>query len=132
MSESDANAGLAASPGSEFVPIPDRYNPFATEGWRCFHCDMKFHTVDDAQAHFGPHGAIPACQIDAVKLREMEEELRRYRGEDTDLHRQIAEMMARHSRDLQRAEELGYSRGLRDGLEMSPNASGSATPGGGQ
>jgi flagellar biosynthesis/type III secretory pathway protein FliH len=47
-------------------------------------------------------------------LRKNEVEMERYREEDTDLHREIARMGAEHQAALQRAEEAGYAKGLRD------------------
>lgn len=44
--------------------------------------------------------------------------LERYRWEDTDLHRQIHSIQAEHSAALRRAEEIGYDRGLRDGMKL--------------
>ena len=89
------------------------------EGWRCFHCDETFHDEQCAAEHFGGNrsGMLPACQIDAKHLRELETELAKYREEDTDLHRIIARMQTEHHLALQRAEELGYSRGLHAQLE---------------
>lgn len=121
MSNTPTTTPTALAVGSEFVPIPDSYHPYADEGWRCFHCDEKFHTVKTAKAHFGPRGSKPACQVDAIHLREIESELSRYRSEDTDLHRQFHALEAKHSVALMRAEELGYERGLQDGRTLSPN-----------
>jgi hypothetical protein len=85
--------------------------------WRCFHCDEVFTDRESARMHFGPNQlSTPACQIDATQLRKLEEQLRRYSEEDTDLQRQIRRLEAEHHLALQRAEELGYSRGLRDGM----------------
>ena len=44
----------------------------------------------------------------------MEDQLRRYRDEDTDLHREIFALKAAHEVALRRAEEAGYAAGLRD------------------
>lgn len=68
-----------------------------------------------ARLHFGATpDDQPKCQISAHRLRAMEAELRRYRDEDSDLHRQIRSMEADHQVALRRAEEQGYARGLRD------------------
>lgn len=94
----------------------------ATETWRCFHCNEVFTTVVDAAFHFGYADLEkPACLVDARELRKMELELRRHREEDTDLHRQIHGMEARHRTALMRAEEDGYAKGLRDAA-TSPRA----------
>ena len=90
------------------------------KSWRCFHCDEVFRSVRAAKAHFGNNEcAEPACQIDAQQLRDLEEQLSRYRNEDTDLHRQIASMESAHQRALMRAEEDGYAKGLRDGRQIA-------------
>lgn len=89
------------------------------KSWRCFHCDEVFKNAISAREHFGT-GLLcqPACQIDAAAFREMEMQLARYRDEDTDLHRQIRQLESEHQTALRRAEESGYSKGLRDGMSM--------------
>jgi len=83
--------------------------------WKCFHCAESFTNVEDARLHFGATERVqPICQIDAAHVREMEAELSRYREEDTDLHRTIAALESAHYLALQREEEKGYARGLRD------------------
>lgn len=83
--------------------------------WRCFHCDALFTDSGEARLHFGPseHSA-PVCQIDAAALRDLEETLRRYREEDTDLHRALYAKDCKHAVALRRAEEQGYATGLAD------------------
>lgn len=84
--------------------------------WRCFHCDEVFIYRDQALLHFGASCDRPvACQVDAARLRELENQLRRYREEDTDLHRKIARLECEAHQAVRRAEELGYSKGLADG-----------------
>jgi hypothetical protein len=93
---------------------PETY-PAPPHGWTCFHCGETFMHANAARLHFG--ASIydePKCQISAHRLRAMEAELRRYREEDTGLHRQIARMQADHAVALRREEEKGYARGLRD------------------
>jgi hypothetical protein len=93
-------------------------------GWRCFHCGEYFNGKQRQEAadHFGTTiDAEPACRIATPDLglvrtlRDIHEELRRYQEEDTDLHRRISELICKRARAVQDAEELGYSRGLRDG-----------------
>jgi hypothetical protein len=87
--------------------------------WRCFHCDEVFRGPLRAALHFGSRqDAAPACKINAVIFRKLELELAKYRAEDTDLHRQIAAMEGKHQLSLMRAEEAGYSKGLRDGRKL--------------
>jgi cell division protein FtsB len=83
--------------------------------WRCFHCDHVFRTAKSAREHFGatPY-ADASCQVNAEHLRDIEKELAKYRDEDTDLHRQIANLQGERQTVLRRAEEAGYARGLRD------------------
>lgn len=89
------------------------------EGWRCFHCDEVFHSTDEAREHFGDTPcSTPLCQVDLEQIRDLENQLRLYRDEDTDLHRKIASMETQHTIDLMRAEEQGYARGLRDGRTL--------------
>lgn len=84
--------------------------------WRCFYCDQVFLSWKEALEHFGPGRVVekPLCQEDGRRLRQMEVELARYREEDTDLHREISRLRADHALDVQRAEEKGYARGLKD------------------
>lgn len=95
--------------------------PTPKHGWTCFHCGETFPGnlagQRAAQLHFGAsiHDE-PKCQISAHHLRAMETDLRRYREEDTDLHREIARLQADHAVALRREEEKGYARGLRDAL----------------
>lgn len=93
--------------------------PTPEHGWVCFHCGEHFPGnlggQKAARLHFG--ASIydePKCQISAHRLRVMEAELRRYRAEDTDLHRHIARLEADHAVALRREEEKGYARGLAD------------------
>ena len=88
--------------------------------WRCFHCGELFTERAQAALHFGTHEYhAPACQIDIAEYRRAEAENQRYREEDSDLHREMYGMQARHQTELQRAEEQGYARGLKDGANQS-------------
>ena len=91
--------------------------------WRCFHCDEVFADEAPAAEHFGTsQHQEPACQIDITKYREMEETVRRYNEEDTDLHREIHRLHASHQRELQGEEEKGYARGLADAVKYPSDA----------
>ena len=92
--------------------------------WRCFHCDEVFTDSVTAALHFGTHESqSPACTVDADELRKLEWQLARYREEDTDLHRQLAALELAQQQALQRAEEDGYARGLKDAMpEQEPVA----------
>jgi hypothetical protein len=90
-----------------------------TNEWRCFHCDEVFTEHAAALEHFGESMCDdPACQIDMTDVRAMENQLRQYRNEDTELHRAIHSMQADHAVALRREEEKGYERGLRDYSEL--------------
>jgi len=89
--------------------------------WRCFHCNEVFTDVAEAQVHFGSDQySTPACQLTALEgglvrfLREQEEELRRYRSEDTASYREFYALGAEHSVKLRREEERGYAKGHED------------------
>lgn len=92
------------------------------DGWTCFHCGDRFTTPGAARDHFGASiAATPACQIKAGAerglvraLRKAEEELAKYREEDQPIVREMWLLQSRHSDALRDAEELGYSRGLKD------------------
>lgn len=89
--------------------------PAPEHGWTCFHCGETFTHPNAARLHFGAsiHDE-PKCQISAHRLRAMENELRRYREEDTDLHRALAAKSAEMARAVREAEEKGYARALED------------------
>ena len=85
--------------------------------WRCFYCDETFTLAQEnaARWHFGDRlHTVPACKFSVEDFRRMEAELERYRGEDTDLHRQLHSKSAEHQAALRLAEETGYARGLTD------------------
>ena len=88
--------------------------------WRCFHCDEVFTERECAQLHFGATlMSDPACQINAVQVRQMERTLARFREEDTDLHREIYRLKSDHQIALRREEEAGYAKGLADGRAIA-------------
>lgn len=101
-------------------PRPDR-----KIHWRCFHCGEAFTKaqVRHARDHFGAdQGEQPVCLIRepgeyAVlkALRNAQDELARYREEDSDLMRSLMTMSSDHAQALRRAEEEGYAKGLADG-----------------
>lgn len=89
--------------------------------WRCFHCDEVFRSASKAREHFGPTECTPAaCQVSPEQLRDLEKQLSSYRNEDTDLHREIARLESKLFEATRRAEEAGYSKGLRDGRTLMP------------
>lgn len=91
--------------------------------WTCFFCGETFTAPGSARDHFGADPLVyAACQIKAgeerglvMALRRTEEELARYRAEDSDKDREIQCMIADHAVALRHAEEDGYTKGLRDG-----------------
>jgi hypothetical protein len=83
--------------------------------WRCFHCDEVFTDEREAMQHFGKsEHREAACQVDVTRLRELEDQLRAYHNEDTDLYRQMARLQSDHATALRREEEIGYARGIKD------------------
>jgi hypothetical protein len=94
----------------------------AHKKWRCFHCDEVFTTEVDARNHFGrDEGCETACLIKGAgefallqALRNAEDEITRFRNEDSDVIRSMWAMQADHSTALRREEEKGYARGLKD------------------
>ena len=97
--------------------------------WRCFHCGETFTKAQArwARQHFGAdEGALPVCQMRLPgehqllnALRNAEEELARYRAEDSDLMRALYAMQSDHAQALRREEERGYERGLADGIALN-------------
>lgn len=92
--------------------------------WRCFHCGDTFTKEQErwAREHFGSaETKTPVCLMRVpgegsllTTLRNAQDELTRYRQEDTDLMRAIWAMSSDHAAALRREEEKGYERGLRD------------------
>jgi hypothetical protein len=92
--------------------------------WRCFFCDEVFTSRQLAAEHFGSDDGCeadaPACKLTSHEghlvtyIRKLEEELRRYVSEDSDVMRSIMALEADHRQALIRAEEEGYNRGVRD------------------
>lgn len=83
------------------------------KGWTCFHCDEHFTDAEAAAIHFGTHEIQrPACLIDAAEYRSMEARVRECANEDSELHRQISRLASNHKLELQRAEEVGYAKGI--------------------
>lgn len=98
------------------------------DAWRCFHCDEVFTTQESAAVHFGnSERDNPACQVDIVDYRRMVAMDARYAEEDADVHRSMRRMASEHQTALQRAEETGYARGLKDS-GLCPCAANTAPP----
>jgi hypothetical protein len=110
----DALAAIAVAE----IELPQEH-----EVWRCFHCDEVFADRESAALHFGASLVQqPACQIDMAEYRVMEETNRLHCEEDTDLHREIHRLHVVHRTALQREEENGYAKGLRDALQAADKA----------
>lgn len=97
--------------------------------WRCFHCGEVFRRFHLAAEHFGhEEGAQPACRLKAHEghlvhyIRSLEDQLARYRAEDSDVLRSIYTLEAEHQRALRQAEEEGYNRGVNDMLDAAKAA----------
>lgn len=94
--------------------------------WRCFHCDEVFTNRRWAAEHFGADGDMPACRLKSHEghlvtyIRELEEQLVRYRANDSHVMRSIYTLEADHRQALIRAEEEGYNRGVRDMTPIVP------------
>lgn len=97
--------------------VTSHTNALGTPGipWRCFHCDAIFHDGKDAKAHFGASEVFaPICHLSPDDIRAMEEELMRYREEDTALHREIAGFKAELASQLKSHGDTEYAKGIRD------------------
>jgi hypothetical protein len=96
----------------------------ARKQWRCFFCDEVFTRRKDAAEHFGEFDGctadIPACKITAHEghlvhyIRKLEQELRQFHQDETDVALSIITLESEHQQALIRAEEEGYARGIRD------------------
>jgi hypothetical protein len=92
--------------------------------WRCFFCDEVFTRWKDAAEHFGRDDAcetdVPACKIAAHEghlityIRKLEDQLRRYMADDSDVQRSIMTLEAEQAKAIRTAEDRGYARGVSD------------------
>jgi hypothetical protein len=89
--------------------------------WRCFHCDEVFTSRRWAAEHFGAdEGELPACKLASHEghlvtyIRKLEDQLARYRQDDSDVMRSIMALQCEQASALRREEEKGYERGVRD------------------
>lgn len=105
-------------------------------GWRCFFCDEFFTDETSAREHFGAtEGAKPGCMVKGkimagaehgllIALRRAESDLaaayERIHAESVEGMKAMREQAARHSAQMRNAEQLGYERGLRDGIDYKP------------
>jgi class 3 adenylate cyclase len=89
--------------------------------WRCFHCGVTFTKQQGncAREHFGrDESATPVCLIRSA-FRNAEDQLARYRNEDSDAIRAMSSMQSDRAIALRREEEKGYERWLRYAQKMS-------------
>jgi hypothetical protein len=94
------------------------------KNWRCFFCDEIFDRAEDAAKHFGAFDSceadITACKIKAHEghlvtyIRKLENELRRYVRDDSDVQRALVTLEGDVARQVQEAEERGYAKGVAD------------------
>ncbi len=99
-------------------------------GWCCFHCAAYFPESEEeaAKEHFGdsPMESKAACIIKAEEgglvqaIRFLEErnrdlygQIARYSDEDSAADRRMAKLVTEHYTAVQRAEEAGYAKGLK-------------------
>ncbi len=88
--------------------------------WRCFHCDQVFRSEHQAGIHFGSDEAatcacvLPHEQHLVEHIRDLEAQLDSYRADNVPILKSIMALEGDHRQALLRAEETGYSRGVRD------------------
>lgn len=88
--------------------------------WRCYHCDAVFTSKWEAGIHFGADEAstcacvLPHEQHLVEHIRDLERQLDSYRSDSDKVLRSIMTLEGEHQRALQREEEKGYARGMRD------------------
>lgn len=116
MSDEPIDPTQIPAPGEQLFLMRPKH------GWVCFFCGEVFMTIGAAEDHFGGEQlAEPACRIKVgeerglvMALRKAEEELARYREEDSDKDRQMAALGVKMTEELFRAEESGYARAIAD------------------
>lgn len=118
-------AAMSARYAESIRAVLSPATPSAAREWRCFHCDEAFADAESAAVHFGKsERQNPICTIDAAEYRAMEQRMLRYNEEDSDLHRQIYGLQARHASELRREEEKGYALGLAAQATIDANLTG--------
>jgi len=111
-----ADEAWAGILGSVVALITYRFLPQERKKWRCFHCDAVFTDPERAREHFGStERKEPLCRYTREFVDDLERQLASYREEDTELHRQVANLRVEMTAAVQAAEEKGYARGLREG-----------------
>jgi len=92
-----------------------------TGPWRCFHCGEVCATEEHAREHFGGvRGSLTACELKSSDrhlievIRDKEEQLARYRSDDSEIMRAMYARDSEHGEALRLAEEKGYARGVAD------------------
>lgn len=108
------------------IMIDEDHYAMPAHGWTCFHCGETFKTPGSARDHFGfDPSCDPACRIKRgderilVKaFRALEAKYQKLLEDTCDEQGKVAQefygLGAAHASKERRAEELGYSRGLRD------------------
>lgn len=94
--------------------------------WLCFHCEEVFTDREQARLHFGADSTTdPICKLRMPGeyhlinvLRDQEQQLERYRAEDSEILRAMYSMQAEHGAALRREEEKGFERGVKDMRKM--------------
>lgn len=127
MTDADKTARLFDAEKKATAENEDWYARPA-HGWTCYFCAETFMTPGAARDHFGAGPlTVPGCQIKIgeergllMALRRAEDELARYKAEDSDKDREFHAMRAKHSAELREEEQRGYDKGLADGREGVP------------
>lgn len=93
--------------------------------WRCFHCDAVFRSEREAGIHFGTdETATCACVLPHEQhlvehIRELEARIDSYRDDRDHVLQSIITLESEHRAALQREEEKGYARGVRDAMKLA-------------
>jgi len=99
----------------------------ASKSWRCFHCGDVFRNPKHAASHFGidqlqEPGCVAVLRHGEShlldRIRDLEQQLRRYQEEDSDVIRWVQAKTSDHATALIREEERGYAKGVADTLAM--------------
>lgn len=103
----------------EALPLPAEAVGEEALRWRCFHCDETFTDKSLAADHFGSLvNDTAACRIDgglAFAFRRQQQELDRYRAEDTGMIREVYALSSRHESEKREWGDKEYAKGLADG-----------------
>ena len=126
-SDSALSPRVEGSDEKETVSAFEKRARAGRKSWRCFHCGDVFLNPKHAASHFGidcmqEPGCVAVLRHGEShlldRIRDLDQQLRRYQDEDSDVMRWAMSKESDHRQALIREEERGYAKGVADTLAM--------------